>query len=87
MRFSGHTGKGRRYEPGEIDLFAIYCPDNEQVYMMSLDQSLTEGRIRCLDTKNCQNQKIKWASEYEFNKHIEILRREVELRGFEPLTS
>jgi PD-(D/E)XK endonuclease len=51
MRFSGHSGKGHRYNPGEIDLFAIYCPDNEQVYIMSHHQSLTEGRIRCSDTE------------------------------------
>ncbi|MBO0720052.1 MAG: hypothetical protein J2P41_04480, partial [Blastocatellia bacterium] len=73
MRFSGQKGKGCRYEPGEIDLFAIFCPDNEHIYVMTLDQSLTEGRIRCSAAKNGQLQKIKWASEYEFYKHIDIL--------------
>ncbi len=32
-------------------------------------------------------QKIRWAKDYEFEQHINDLRREVELRGLEPLTS
>ena len=75
MRFSGHSGRGRRYDPGEIDLFAVYCHDNGQIYVMPLDTSLTEGRLRCFETRNNQKQKIRWALEYEFNKHIEELRR------------
>ncbi len=87
MRFSGHSGKGRRYEPTEIDLFAVYCPDNERIYVMPRDDSLTEGRLRCFETRNNQKEKIRWADKYEFDKHVKELREEVELVGLEPTAS
>src|SRR5690242_1597252 len=31
QRFSGHQ-RGRRYDPTEFDVFAVYCPDNDTVY-------------------------------------------------------
>ena len=46
VRFSGHTGKGIRYVSGEIDLFAVYCSDNDLIYILPLADSVTEGRLR-----------------------------------------
>lgn len=31
LRFSGHSGRGRSYSAREIDVFAVYCPDNNQI--------------------------------------------------------
>lgn len=87
MRFSGHTGKGRPYRPGEINLFAIYCPDNNQIYVWPFGDNPTIGCLRCVETKNNQQHKIRWAKDYAFESHVEDLRRrrqEVELVGLEP---
>lgn len=73
QRFSGHQ-KGRRYDLKEFDVFAVYCPDNESIYAIDFDESLSEGRLRCDRTKNNQQQKIRWASEFAFAKHIEKLK-------------
>ena len=89
QRFSGHQ-KGRRYDPTEFDLFAVYCPDNDPVYAIDFSVSMAEGRLRCAQTRYNQQQRIRWASEFEFGGHIEKLgeeMRKVELRGLEPLTS
>lgn len=89
QRFSGHQS-GRRYDPMEFDVFVVYCPDNETIYAIEFDKSRSEGRLRCIETRNRQQQKIRWAREFEFSRHVEKLnreRKEVELRGLEPLTS
>jgi hypothetical protein len=48
---------------------------------------LAEGRLRICPTKNNQKQKIRWASDYEFEVYIKKLGGEMELVGFEPTTS
>lgn len=87
QRFSGHNAKAQDYKIGEIDLFAVYCPDNEKIYVIKFCGDLTQCRLRCFETKNNQRHNIRWAIDYEFAKHVEELRREVELRGIEPMTS
>lgn len=86
QRFSGHQ-KGRRYDPNEFDVFVVYCPDNDSIYAIDFDKSMSEGRLRCAETKNHQKEKIRWASEFDFGDHVKRLKLEVELRGLEPLTS
>jgi len=87
QRFSGHSGKPQSYLRGEIDLFAVYCPGNAKIYVWQFGENPTQGYLRFSETKNNQQQKIRWAKDYEFEKHVDDLRQEVELRGFEPLTS
>jgi hypothetical protein len=88
QRFSGHTGKGRSYAKGEIDIFAVYCPDNGTIYVLPLEGDLTEGRLRCGETRNNQKQKVRWAKNYELEVYLRGLGAEVmELVGFEPTTS
>src|SRR2546423_5082796 len=84
VRFSGHTGKGRPYDPGEFDYFAVYCPDNEKIYVLPLGNNPAQGYLRCEETKNRQQQKIHWAKDYEFEHHVRELRKEMELVGIEP---
>jgi hypothetical protein len=95
-RFSGHIGKeqkygnGRKYQAGEIDLFAVYCPDNDAIHLIpaELGQERSEGRLRVVNTKNNQQQKIHWADEFELEVFLGKLREGlVELRGLEPLAS
>lgn len=88
QRISGHHGTRRRkYAEGEFDLFAIYCPDNDQIYVMPMLGELAEGRLRLKTTRNNQRQKIRWARDFEFNAHVKDLRKEVELVGLEPTAS
>jgi PD-(D/E)XK endonuclease len=87
LRFSGHNGKGRRYISGEFDVFAVYCPDNEQIFIVPLGENPADGRLRCFDTRNNQQQKVRWAKDFAFDDHVKELRREVELVGLEPTAS
>lgn len=95
-RFSGHIGKaqkygnGRKYQAGEIDLFAVYCSDNGAVYLIpaELGQERSEGRLRVAHTKNNQQQNVRWAGEFEFEVFLKNWQKDlVELRGLEPLAS
>jgi hypothetical protein len=58
----------RRYEPGEIDAFAGYCPDTDTCYFIPYD--LFSGRIqirlRLTPTRNNQSIGVNWAKDYEF---------------------
>lgn len=87
QRFSGHSGRPQSYARGEIDLFAVYCPSNANIYVWQFGDNPTQGYLKYSETRNNQQQKIRWAKDYEFEKHVDDLRKGVELRGFEPLTS
>ena len=67
----------RRYEEGEVDVFAICCPDTRQLYaVLAAHSSGVEGKLRLAETKNCQAKKIKWARAFSWEGHIEALRGE-----------
>jgi hypothetical protein len=52
---------------GHIDLFAIYCPHNQQIYVMPVqDATSTTCTLRLKPTKNNQKNGIRWAADYEF---------------------
>ncbi len=53
-RFSGHNRRAKKYQRGEIDLFAVYCPENDKIYLMSAETELNQGRFRVEQTKNNQ---------------------------------
>ena len=87
-RFVGHYGTQRqRYKDDEFDLFAIYCPDNSEVYAVPMLKELTEGRLRICETRNNQKQNVRWAKEFSFENHVKELRKEMELVGIEPTAS
>ncbi len=89
QRINGHHGTKRyKYDEGEIDLFAVYCPDNEQIYLVPTLGDLAEGRLRIDATKNNQQQLIRWAKDFEFETFLcNLGREEVELVGLEPTAS
>ena len=88
QRFVGHRGtQRRRYGDNEFDLFAVFCPDNNEIYVVPMLKELTEGRLRVCDTRNNQKQKVRWASEFSFENHAMELRKEMELVGIEPTAS
>ncbi|MBO0859275.1 MAG: hypothetical protein J2P21_12500 [Chloracidobacterium sp.] len=74
QRHSGHKTKPRSYDQGEIDLFAVYCPGNGKIYVWQFGDNPCQGYLRYSDTRNKQQQKIRWAKDYEFEKHIDEVR-------------
>ena len=51
---------------GEIDYLAIYCPENQKVYLVPESELVrTGGHLRLDPTLNRQVRNIRWASEFE----------------------
>ena len=65
----------RRYEKGEVDYFAIYCPPLNELYGMSFEAARMSASLRIEPTINKQEKLIRWAKDYSWEKHI------VELKG------
>ena len=88
QRINGHQ-RIQRHQDGAADfgLFAIYCPDNDKIYVVRMWGTLAEGRLRIERTGDNQKQKVRWTGEFEFSTHLRALREEVELVGLEPTTS
>lgn len=58
-------GKSRDYR-GQADLFGVYCPIIDKVYLVLVDHvSTTEGALRIDLPKNGQKKGIRFASAYE----------------------
>jgi hypothetical protein len=52
---------------GHIELFAIYCPHNHQVYVMPVEHATSSVcTLRLVPTRNNQKNGIRWAADYEF---------------------
>lgn len=65
------------YREGEVDVFAVWCPGNHQLYAIPAEHPLTvEGRLRIVGARNFQEKKIKRAKDYTWDKHLEQLRAE-----------
>lgn len=56
----------RRGYRGEADLFAVYCPDNDAVYLVPVkDVPVGKARLRVSPSLNNQLKGIRWAATYE----------------------
>jgi hypothetical protein len=66
--YSSHThrnGPACRPYTGEIEYFAVYCPDTDETYMIGSDiKSVTIGSLRVCAPKNGQIKKLRWAADY-----------------------
>jgi hypothetical protein len=62
----GHRGRPCRPYRGEVEYFAVYCPDTEKVYLVP-ESHLTRsiGSLRVAPTKNNVQKTVRWASTYE----------------------
>lgn len=61
-------GGGYRSYKGQVDLFAVYCSDNQRSYLIPVDEVCnSEVYLRVEQTKNGQASGIKWAKDYELN--------------------
>lgn len=88
QRINGHQGSLRQlYEESDLDFFAVYCPDNDQIYVVPRLGNLAEGRLRIEKTGNNQRDKVRWAEEFTFDVHVQQMKVRMELVGLEPTTS
>jgi hypothetical protein len=51
---------------GQADLFGVYCPANDRVYLVPVEECGTrEAALRIEPTRNNQSKRVRWANEYE----------------------
>jgi hypothetical protein len=60
----------RRPYLGEIDHFAVYCPDTTGVYLIPITDIAVrrQGALRVDPPRNCQRLRIRYAADYEIGK-------------------
>ncbi len=57
---------GRRGYAGEVDLFIVYCAENERVYVIPADEVPgTAMHLRVDPPRNQQCKRVRWAKDYE----------------------
>jgi len=60
-----HDVSRRQSYRGEVDLFAVYSPDTQQVYVLAVDKvPETEVWLRLEPARNHQKARIRWAEEH-----------------------
>jgi hypothetical protein len=62
-----HRGGKRQDYKGQIDAFGVFCPDNEKVYIIPIDDLalVREAKLRLTPPLNSQIKGIRWAAQYE----------------------
>ena len=71
FRTSSNTRNAPKAYTGEVDLFGIYSPELERVYLVPVDaMPPTRGCLRLEPARNNQQTGIHWASEYEVRPSI-----------------
>jgi PD-(D/E)XK nuclease superfamily protein len=54
---------------GEVDYFAVYCPETRGVYVVPCDETTrSQIALRVRPTANNQNKRIRWAADYELDR-------------------
>ncbi len=70
--FSSHSHRGgakaRPYH-GEIDYFAVYCKDNDQVYFVPEPAAKLRPLLRISPPKNNMKKTIVWADRFTLPPH------------------
>jgi len=63
---SNTRGTRIRSYAGEVDLFIVYCTENERVYMLPADEvPAHEMYLRVDPPRNKQCKRVRWAKDYE----------------------
>lgn len=63
---AGRTTYGSRAYHGQIDYFAVYCPETRGVYLIHVEHTGTsQVNLRLVPTKNNQEKHVRWAKDYE----------------------
>lgn len=59
--------KTSRNYRGQVEYFAVYCPELDKVYVVSvLDVGVKDAALRIDPTKQGQTKGIRWAKDFEF---------------------
>jgi hypothetical protein len=54
---------------GEIDYFAVYCPQNRRIFVVPCeDTTRNDVALRLEPTANCQNKRMRWAADYALER-------------------
>lgn len=62
---SNSGGYSKRDYLGEIEAFAVYCPENSQVYLVPvMDAASRNTRLRVENPRNGINSTIRWANDF-----------------------
>lgn len=63
---SQRNGTYRKYTPDEIDYFGVYCPENDQSYLVPVGEvcNLAEVALRVEEPGRNQYKTIRWAKNY-----------------------
>lgn len=66
----------RRYKIGEFDSFGLYCPANDQCYLLPADEfvAFRQVHLRLQPSRNNQALGIRWARDYELGATLQTLR-------------
>ena len=63
------SGSRFRSYRGEVDVFAVFCPDTERVYLVPVDDAPgAQGHLRVDPTANHQTVGIRWAADHELGR-------------------
>ena len=63
---SNTQGTRTRGYADEVDLFMVYCPENERVYVIPAGEVPRTGMYLRVDPpRNRQSKRVRWAEEYE----------------------
>jgi hypothetical protein len=63
LNSSGVFFRGYR---GEVEIFLVYCPETDQIYAVPVeDVPPTDGWLRVTPTRNGQQERVRWARDYE----------------------
>lgn len=66
----------RKGYQGEVDLFGVYCPATDRVYLVPVnDVPVGEGILRLEPPRNNQQTGIRWARDYEAREAAQPGRR------------
>lgn len=65
-----HPSQARRDYLGQVDCFAVYCPETSGVYLIPIDdvQTTTRAMLRVEPSRNGQRRRIREASPYEIGR-------------------
>jgi hypothetical protein len=72
--FNSHAtdhGRGPVSYVGRADLCGVYFSPRETVYLVPVDISVHEGRLRLDPTRNNQRRRIRWADDYSIDRWTE----------------
>ena len=76
MNYTQGLLKSIRYEKDEVDLFFLYCVENNWKGIFNakeVEQIPTELKIRVIPPRNGQKVGIRFAEDYEFQKQLNAL--------------